>query len=200
MGQRLNIEIKINGELIANSYFHWSAYTGSSIELVKQILSYYDDVVSNYSVQRAVSLLELTGAGIQEEELQRIVLDADKDIQRLKFKRMSHNRNQGFIHVLQPDMDNTRDWDEGRVTIDIGDDTIIFDVLNINTVEYLIEECEWDEDDLPPHVNLDQLGCEMGAAWSFDQFFTFVDLYEEHPGGFQWTAPDGEDMVTHWVE
>lgn len=200
MGQRLNIEIKCNDELIANSYFHWSAYTGSSIELVKEILNLYDDVVSNYSVQRAVSLLELTGAGIQEEELQRVVLDADKDIQRLKFKRMSHNRNQGFIHVLQPDMDNTRDWDEGRVTIDIGDDTIIFDVLNIDTVEYLIEEYEWNEDDLPPHVNLDQLGCEMGAAWSFDQFFTFVDLYKEHPGGFQWTAPDGTDMVCYWIE
>lgn len=200
MGQRLNIEIHENGELLANSYFHWSAYTSSAIELTKEALSVYDSIITNNPIQKAVRMLEETGAGIHEEELHEVVLKNDRLLNQLRFSRKSKDRNQGFIHVLEDDMYRARDWDEGRVTIDIGDDTICFDVLYTDTVEYMLDAMEWTEDDLPPHINPDQYGCIMGEDWTFEGFLNFVDLYEQYPDGFQWTAPDGTDMVTRWIE
>lgn len=200
MGQRLNIEIHENGELLANSYFHWSAYTSSAIELTKEALSVYDSIITNNPIQKAVRMLEETGAGIHEEELHEVVLKNDRLLNQLRFSKTSKDRNQGFIHVLEDDMYRARDWDEGRVTIDIGDDTICFDVLYTDTVEYMLDAMEWTEDDLPPHINPDQYGCIMGEDWTFEGFSNFVDLYEQYPDGFQWTAPDGTDMVTRWIE
>lgn len=200
MGQRLNIEIHENGELLANSYFHWSAYTSSAIELTKEALSVYDSIITNNPIQKAVRMLEETGAGIQEEELRDVVVKNDRLLNQLRFSRTSEDRNQGFIHVLEDDMYRTRDWDEGRVTIDIGDDTICFDVLYTDTVEYMLDAMEWTEEDLPPHINPDQYGCMMGEDWTFEDFSNFVDLYEQYPDGFQWTAPDGTDMATRWIE
>ena len=124
MGQRLNIEIHENGELLANSYFHWSAYTSSAIELTREALSVYDSIITNNPIQKAVRMLEETGAGIREEELHDVVLKNDRLLNQLRFSRLSNSRNQGFIHVLEDAMYRTRDWDEGRVTIDIGDDII----------------------------------------------------------------------------
>lgn len=33
MGQSLNIEIWNNGEVLANAYYHWSAYTESAAKI-----------------------------------------------------------------------------------------------------------------------------------------------------------------------
>ena len=34
MGQRLNIEIKKDSKVLANSYYHWSAYTSSALQML----------------------------------------------------------------------------------------------------------------------------------------------------------------------
>ena len=71
MGQRLNIEIRKNGELLANSYYHWSGYTSPAIELS------IDAIMGSFSVKNpiknddkgfAIKMLESTGAGLVEEE------------------------------------------------------------------------------------------------------------------------------------
>ena len=44
MGQRLNIQIEANDtntnetKVLANCYYHWSGYTSSAMELVKEIV------------------------------------------------------------------------------------------------------------------------------------------------------------------
>lgn len=40
MGQRLVIQNQINGESVNVSYYHWSAYTESSIEELKDFFLY----------------------------------------------------------------------------------------------------------------------------------------------------------------
>lgn len=42
MGQRLNIEIVKNGEVLANSYYHWAAYSEVAIDLAIQIINKYE--------------------------------------------------------------------------------------------------------------------------------------------------------------
>lgn len=39
MGQRLNIEILKNGEVLANSYYHWSGFSNSAINLTIYIIN-----------------------------------------------------------------------------------------------------------------------------------------------------------------
>ena len=68
MGQRLNIEIKENGTTLANAYYHWSAYTDSSLELTEHILKNIDSVEHENSTVKAIKLLETTGAGLTEQE------------------------------------------------------------------------------------------------------------------------------------
>ena len=41
MGQRLNIEIMKGCTILANAYYHWSAYTSSALELCKSIVEQY---------------------------------------------------------------------------------------------------------------------------------------------------------------
>lgn len=38
MGQRLNLEITIGENVLANAYYHWSGYTTSSLKLVESAL------------------------------------------------------------------------------------------------------------------------------------------------------------------
>jgi len=44
MGQRLNIEILKGGKILANAYYHWSAYTLPALELCKGIIEEYKKI------------------------------------------------------------------------------------------------------------------------------------------------------------
>ena len=39
MGQRLNIEITKNGNVLANSYYHWSAYSDCALNITTKIIT-----------------------------------------------------------------------------------------------------------------------------------------------------------------
>lgn len=104
MGQRLNIEIKSKGKVVANCYYHWSAYTRSALQLTKEIISNFDSIQDNDDVKRAVKLLESTGAGYSD-------------------------RDAGLIATDEEEMNDTRYREEGRVTIDMDNKTFDFNVF-----------------------------------------------------------------------
>ena len=76
MGQRLNIQIEANNpdtnetKVLANCYYHWSGYTSSALELVYEVVSsgIYNLDISD-PVEKAIRLLEETGAGLAKDEL-----------------------------------------------------------------------------------------------------------------------------------
>lgn len=104
MGQRLNIEMKSKGKVVANCYYHWSAYTMTALQLTEEIISNFDSIQDNNDVKRAVKLLESTGAGYSD-------------------------RNNGLIATTEEEMNDTRYWEEGRVTIDMDNKTFDFNVF-----------------------------------------------------------------------
>lgn len=104
MGQRLNIEIRSKGKVVANCYYHWSAYTMSALRLTKEIINNFDGIQDNDDVKRAVKLLESTGAGYSD-------------------------RNAGLIATSEEKMNDTRYWEEGRITIDMDNKTFDFNVF-----------------------------------------------------------------------
>ena len=73
MGQRLNVEILYDGTLMANAYYHWSAYTSSSLDIVEQILKSSKDAFEKKGTREifdtAIDMLESTGAKLTHDDL-----------------------------------------------------------------------------------------------------------------------------------
>lgn len=117
MGQRLNIEIHDHksGGLQANAYYHWSGYSETAIELTKQIVEALDKVTDSSPKLRAIKLLEFTGAGLTDTEK----VQAASVLEDYK-PRACTGRNDGLIAISAEGMDNTRNWEEGRVELHLN--------------------------------------------------------------------------------
>lgn len=102
MGQRLNIEIVKNGKVLANSYYHWSGYSSSAINLTETIITKFDYIkkynvegyIKNKDLLLAIRLLETTGAGVTDIEGTRKILEDETN--NLKLQNCK-DRNEGII-------------------------------------------------------------------------------------------------------
>lgn len=185
MGQRLNIEIHDNGKLLANAYYHWDAYTGTALEHAKTIL---DNVlnIKDHSVLSAVRLLETTGAGLTSKEIdymKLIYLYSDEDFMQ------AFSLNEGFISVSPDGMRDTRYWEEGRVVIDIGTQTMDF------MVYCSVDFGEYEEIYETSPLELKEFDVNLGGI-PFADFHTLESIYKENPCGFR--TPQGEVIL--WIE
>ena len=125
MGQRLNIEIVEGEKVLANSYYHWSAYTSSSIKLTKLILEKMSEANEMIPLKKAVFLLQSTDAGFAGDELEYARKIAE--LNGLDLANAS-GRSEGLIGISETAINEPRRWEEGRVTIDIEKETINFKV------------------------------------------------------------------------
>ena len=162
MGQRLNIEIKRkkDGVVLANCYYHWSAYTSSAIELTNKILDNLSDFMEANECftddEIAMLLLQTTGAGVEEDDYN-LLLEENK-----KHLHLATSRNLGLISFTKDSMETTRKWEEGRVTI-----TIDFDYFKKeNGIDKIINKNKY------VSVNFDVL-------WHYDDFESAQDSYED---------------------
>lgn len=140
MGQRLNIEIHENGKCLANAYYHWSAFTEDAIKLTQKIIDYFPSRQNKNGWTCAYELLYRTGARFAPDELMRIGID--ENIARVL--GMEANRDNGLIAISKEGIEETRFWEEGRVTIDIGREIVNFEVFLNYTDE------DEDEDEISP--------------------------------------------------
>lgn len=143
MGQRLNIQIEMDipdnseSKVLANAYYHWSGYTSSAYELVKQLADsdyWKDECTIMDPVEKAIRLLEVTGAGLTKDEF----TDAYPES---KYK-LSTNRNDGLIAISEAGMLETQNWEEARVTINLSTK-----MIDMGGVYFLDEVDEEDEDE-----------------------------------------------------
>lgn len=148
MGQRLNIQIQRGETILANAYYHWSAYTGSALELLKTIHENWDKLSNEENdIIRAVRLLEATGAGLTQEEL----FNVDILGQGFVPQNVEINRNDGLIAVSPEGIAETNDWAEGGAIIDLDDAMVSFDVFYAyDDRKHILSDYEEDEiADLP---------------------------------------------------
>lgn len=165
MGQRLNIEIrrKKDNKILANSYYHWSAYTYSSLKLANEIIENIYDVIRNNKVSdeiKAIQLLQTTGAGLLEQEYNTLN-EEDK-----KYCSLAIDRDLGLISFTEKGMEETRTWEESRLTITIDFDNKEYDFVgDKNRVDFEvyfpisreeIEEC-YKEELKSGKINLDEV-------------------------------------------
>lgn len=149
MGQRLNIEILDNKEVLANCYYHWSGYTSSALHLTKEIIG--SSMIRDEFLQAipdkiayAVALLKLTGAG-------------------------NVDRNAGLISTSTEDIEETRRWQEAGVYIDIGTQTIVFDLF-YELGDDEIEEQEIDVNRMNP-IDINIMQCSFEE---FDYYYNTI--------------------------
>lgn len=129
MGQRLNLEIRSGGKVIANSYYHWSAYTGSAYVITMdafEYLSKHKDIISDKKVL-AIRALEATGAGLPDSEVFR--MHEIRKYSKMTFQEFK-DRNEGIIGVFPDSIKDTQVWSEGDSIIDLDTMTISFSVLS----------------------------------------------------------------------
>ena len=128
MGQRLNLEIWNNGKVLANAYYHWSAFTESSAEIISKALNYIENntLEDNNALLYAVRILESTGAGLTEDEIAYA-----NTINELKGKAFSPcvNRNYGLIAITEKGIEDIRYWEEYSAYIYIDEKRISFRIL-----------------------------------------------------------------------
>lgn len=178
MGQVLNIEI-VNGEkCLANCYYHWSAYSVSSLRLAKQIIEYYDsnEFETPPSIKDAVNLFEFTGAGINDKERELIKQKPEK-FAGIVFKDAT-SRNDGLISVTKRGMSMTRSCEEGRVTIDFQRKKICFSVYNEVSKEDF--ENEWSNG--VSYDDLKELKCDIDDV-SFSDLNDLIAFITDNPNG-----------------
>lgn len=193
MGQRLNIEIVDNDGVIANSYYHWSAYTGSAIALTRHILDRYEEYKAKYHdrLELAVRLLESTGAGVNEKELEDI--KKYPELSKLEIQK-AQNRNKGLLSVTPEGITETENWEEGRVTIDLDSESVIFSVFfHDGKDEYL----EYSADDgISDYENLPVIDFDPGNELNFKDFEHLEEVYQK--SAFSYRLPNGN--VINWIE
>lgn len=141
MGQRLNIEICNNTRTLANAYYHWGAYTSSALEYTAKIIDAYYNLSDKITddLELAVKLLEVTGAGVTDEEKEEIKHDPDFDFSDINFSP-AIDRNEGLLAVTEKGMEETRSWEEGRVTINIEEANFCFDVVSYYDKDEYVED------------------------------------------------------------
>lgn len=102
MGQRLNIEIVKNGEILANAYYHWSGFSNCAIDLTEKIIEKFEytkkylveKYIKNQDLLFAIRLLEITGAGTEDLRETREIL---KDVTMNLKLELCKGRNDGII-------------------------------------------------------------------------------------------------------
>lgn len=192
MGQRLNIEIWNNGDVLASSYYHWSGYTGPAMEMTGRIIdkignNMVTEIVGNivnsiekepiesefgHDILTAIRLLEETGAKISSEELELV---------KGKFPNETFNvatsRNDGLITITKAGIDNTREWAEADVIIHLDTKRAtlgVFFEYDADEVTYMLEEGELDEEDITNAATIDLEYADITFE-QFKQLDTFVD-------------------------
>ena len=168
MGQRLNIQIEANDtdtnetKVLANCYYHWSGYTSSAMGLVNEIVEsgiYNLDILD--PVEKAIRLLEVTGAGLAEDEL--------TDTYNTPKYKVSTDKNMRFIAISEVGINRVIEWQESRVTI------------NLTTGSIDMSDMFYDETDVFSRAdretklkNLYELKADLNS-----NFDTFQTLYAE---------------------
>lgn len=206
MGQRLDIEIIKNGKVVGNCYYHWSAYTLSSLIETSKVIENYDELIKQNLPDKVLitKMFEnctsydfftgvLNGAGLSEDSYEYMC----NKYPEYEFRK-AMDRNAGLIGITEKDINNTRTWEEGHVTIDL-DKQIIDAGLMIDYCE--IDEYEQDCIDYDEEFNLDNI-----PEFSFDNLdqIPFNDLKKvidkiseyDRNGIFVFKTKDNSEIIT----
>lgn len=188
MGQRLNLEIRDNDKVLANAYYHWYGYTGSSLDLLKIVVEKYRNADAIGGVKLAVELLSATGAGFNDEEVERV-----KKIPEFAGIELQPavNRNEGLLAITQEGIEETQRYAEETVIFDIGTEEIDFGLyFGYDKDDYIERFSEEEYNDLP-EADSGLLRPDL----KYYEIEKLAELVKNYPNGFR--ELDGD--VIEWI-
>lgn len=193
MGQRLNLEVHYEGEVLANAYYHWSAYTSSSLEMLGIAIKAYNQRTEINPLRVAVEILQATGAGVDEAEKKQIAKDKTGKFSGIEFKD-AVDRNKGLLAVTEKGIKDTRNWEEGRVTMDIGTEEFLFSVLWADDIEDY-------EDCMAPGAaeeltKIEDVGFDFTVPSPFRDFDKLAKAINDNPNGIR----IDDNTILTWIE
>ena len=170
MGQRLVVTITQNGENIAALYYHWSAYTLSSLYETRDILNVlYDDDNDEKDLRlRLIRFCEKNGGGIDGGENSDEWNYIQSRYPNEEFKKDGISRNNGLIAISEKGIDEMLSWSEGNVCIDLDEDNVDNSVYSYYAdIDYYNDDhSEWDDEFKP--VTLEDIPSILGDFGSFN--------------------------------
>ena len=150
MGQRLDLSINYEGVVLANAYYHWSAYSDCAARITIRAIDKLNEMMSGEydknmqwsdadKLRIAVEMLTYTGAGFNDEERDRIENSNNPLFENIRISP-AIDRNKGLISVTRDGIDETEKWEEGRVDIDLATMKIDFMVfISYDSIEEYIK-------------------------------------------------------------
>ena len=175
MGQRLNLEIWNNGKGLANSYYHWDAYTSTAADVTKAALQYIFDnpFDGENEILYAIRILEATGAGLTDREL-----EYAQTVDCLFGEKFSpcKGRNNGLIGISDNEIASTRSWYEYAAYIFLDEKRISFKVF------WTQRKWEYEKEQKEDYGNEINWKVLTRAAWNtddikfdkWDEFYNFI--------------------------
>lgn len=172
MGQRLVISVKHLGEDVCKIYYHWSAYTMSSLYETRDVINCiynHEDETKEELQLRLIRFCEENGGGISGNynEFEYIQAKFPNET----FKTDNYSRSNGLIALSEKGMQEMADWSEGDVGINIDEDMVSFEVYSYyeSLDEYNEERSEWDEDYTPlEYDHVVDIGFDLGSFGTED--------------------------------
>lgn len=155
MGQRLVVTIRNEGKELCKMYYHWSAYSASALQEVRNIIKKIPENINNERdlILHLIHFCEKNGGGIEGgygssewNYIQSVYPDEE-------FEGENINRNYGLIAISEDGMADIQNWSEGDVTIDIDEGIVHNEVFYCyNDIDEYKEDYEKDSmtlDDIP---------------------------------------------------
>jgi hypothetical protein len=193
VGQRLNVEIHFGKNLIANAYYHWSAFSEEALNVIEPIIKPKDDFQGTETVLSAIRMLESTGAGLTDDEIDYIKHNLE-NLKGIVFQGCN-GRNDGLIAVSPKGKGTTRFWEEGRITIHVDSKTFDYSVLHAWPIQEYQSDYG-DEDGYVPYPSLPVFNFDMSNI-PFDKFDEFKKRVKGEKEHFK--LPSRKGMVFRFI-
>ncbi len=145
MGQRLVVEVKGFGETICTVYYHWDAYTMSTLYDAKKFidLELQDCKTNKEVILKVIRFCESEGGGVC-----RTSMDEVKKMFPNEEFREDISRNDGLVDISENGMDQSLGWAEGNLLIDLCEEMVYTNVYSTwaSADEYKEDYCLDDEE------------------------------------------------------
>lgn len=220
MGQRLIISIyNRERELLATQYMHWSAYTGSTFECFDRIREVLEEEVIGpiqEEPEYAVRLLRtcFRDAALTEAAAEALGVKEERTL----------SRNAGLIDITPEEMEDSRDWGEGFLSIfldsrcdkeHIGELGVDMDVCSVEEdIESGLEFCgledelkfipefEGEPEKLLDKKTMKEIPCHECPSWpaTFDALAVMEEIYSlTYSDGYAYCHEPGYEKSTFLV-